>query len=376
MDNVRVASASFRWSFWLSAVCALFGVFVLLAILNVQRPANKLVAGILIFALGAIADYVAERSRESTAFKRPARWVSFGLVLFGAILVAGFFMGMARDRYEVPLNPRTLSDEEVFGKDDKKLSLNTTEDQSDGLLRKALHGDAHAQLELAHKHFVNDDFVAAAKWMHASALQGNAEAQLVLGLYFQDGRGVQQDLGRAVGWWEQAAAQGRLDAITFIANAYLEGGAGLRREPKVAIEWLERGTDAGSASAPFELAMIYYLGKSVPKDWVTAAQWAKVAAAKGDSSHQEFLADLYWRGHGVRRDNVLAYAWYNLAAANEIRRTDANSLLGDAFLPSSRRDELAKTMTTAEIAEGQRLSTSWKKGQDMGRSIQQSGLAS
>jgi TPR repeat protein len=60
---------------------------------------------------------------------------------------------------------------------------------------------------------------------------------------------------------------------------------------------------------------------------------------------------MYSRRHGVVRDLVHAYAWRNLAASqgNEIS--------------IKARDALESDLTSAELAEGQRLASKWKKGE-------------
>jgi hypothetical protein len=61
---------------------------------------------------------------------------------------------------------------------------------------------------------------------------------------------------------------------------------------------------------------------------------------------------MYVRGQGVPQDFVQAHKWYNLGGAN-----------GEE-LGVKHRDDLAKQMTHAQIAEAQKLAREWKpKGQ-------------
>jgi hypothetical protein len=57
---------------------------------------------------------------------------------------------------------------------------------------------------------------------------------------------------------------------------------------------------------------------------------------------------MHYSGKGIPQDYVVAHMWLNLAAA----RGNANALRN--------RDIAAKKMTSAQIAEAQRLAREWK----------------
>ena len=57
---------------------------------------------------------------------------------------------------------------------------------------------------------------------------------------------------------------------------------------------------------------------------------------------------MYRDGRGVQQDNVRAYMWYNLAAPH-LTGDQQTQVVED-------RDVVARRMTPAQVAEGQRLS--------------------
>ena len=73
-----------------------------------------------------------------------------------------------------------------------------------------------------------------------------------------------------------------------------------------------------------------------------------MAAEQGDANVQALLGGMYYGGDGVPQDRVLAHMWYNLAAAQ-----------GHA-IAKELRDLMAKSMTSEQIAEAQRLAREWK----------------
>jgi TPR repeat protein len=74
------------------------------------------------------------------------------------------------------------------------------------------------------------------------AEQGNAVAQVYLGLKYDLGEGVAQDLALAAKYYRMAADQGLADAQLFLGAAYLEG-RGVAADAAVAYVWLDLAVD-------------------------------------------------------------------------------------------------------------------------------------
>lgn len=87
----------------------------------------------------------------------------------------------------------------------------------------AEQGDANAQLNIGLLYEsgrgTDADPVQAAYWYRQSAEYGLAAAQYNLGLMYRDGNGVEQDQGVARGWFERAAAQGLQAARALLETA-------------------------------------------------------------------------------------------------------------------------------------------------------------
>ena len=83
---------------------------------------------------------------------------------------------------------------------------------------------------------------------------GDAEAQFNLGVMYDAGLGVPQDLVEAVAWYRQAAEQGYADA-------------------------------------QYNLGLMYANGAGVPQDDVEAYKWSNLAATYADASQREEYAE-------------------------------------------------------------------------------------
>jgi len=88
------------------------------------------------------------------------------------------------------------------------------------------------------------NYAVALKELQPLADKGEAEAQLYMGVMYDNGEGVQVDYRQAVLWYRKAA-------------------------------------DQGNANAQYNLGMMYANGLYVPQDWVQALEWFNLAALIG-----------------------------------------------------------------------------------------------
>jgi len=155
------------------------------------------------------------------------------------------------------------------------------------------------------------DYETAFKKFLPLAEQGDARAQVYLGLLYEKGNGVPQNDVQAVKWYRLAAKQG--DALG---------------------QWY--------------LGEMYAEGRGVPQNNVQAVKWYRLAAEQGDQLGQWSLGEMYYEGRGVPQDYVIAHMWVNLAASQGVENA------------VKIRDKIATKMTPDQIAEAKRLAREWK----------------
>ena len=193
--------------------------------------------------------------------------------------------------------------------------LPTTEVQR--LLAAAEAGDALAQNELGLRfqlgNGVAQDLAAAAAWYRKSAEQGMAIPQYNLALLYREGFGVEQSYENAFYWLIKAAQQGLANA-QYDLGLMREYGHGTAKDDGDAIRWLTCAAEQGMPEAQNHLGVRYSEGRGVPRSDVQALQWSKRAAEQGLSEAQHNLALFYLDGVGVRQDDERAVFWTNEAA--------------------------------------------------------------
>jgi TPR repeat protein len=95
----------------------------------------------------------------------------------------------------------------------------------------------------------------AAKWLTKAADQGDATAQLLLGLAYFGGDGVKKDAGEGAKWCRKAAEQGEPRAEYMLASAY-EAGIGVPKDPAQALDWYRKALAHGYEQAKADIARL------------------------------------------------------------------------------------------------------------------------
>ena len=147
------------------------------------------------------------------------------------------------------------------------------------------------------------------------ATQGDPEAQCHIGICYYEGKGIEQDVQKAVEWYRKAAEQGYADAQNRLGVRY-DRGEGVEENSKIANEWYLKAAKQGHAKAQFNIGWHYYVGDGISEDSKQAAYWFSRAAEQGHADAQFYLGLSYLAGEGVTEDSKQAVAWF-LKSANQ-----------------------------------------------------------
>ncbi len=176
----------------------------------------------------------------------------------------------------------------------------------------------------------------------------NPYAQVLLGLLYCNGQGVEQDVTKAQELFDNAIEQGEAggylgkaviacgegdyaaaleyyekvsgtDAI-FVASA-LRGmgdlyynGQGMGQSYEAALSYYQSAADIGNVSAMNSIGVSYQYGLGVEQDYAQAMEWYTKAADLGSDSAVANIGWLYANGLGVEQDYAQAMEWFTKAA--------------------------------------------------------------
>ena len=143
-----------------------------------------------------------------------------------------------------------------------------------------------------------------------------------VGADFQSGHDAYQrgDYATALREWKPLAERGIADAQYNLGLMYYFGRA-VPKDDATAVKWYRKAADQGYAGAHFNLGFMYAEGQGVPQDAAEAMKWYRgavkgygKAAEQGEASAQNNLGFMYANGLGVAQDYAKAVKWYSKAA--------------------------------------------------------------
>jgi TPR repeat protein len=229
----------------------------------------------------------------------------------------------------------------------------------------AEQGNAEAEYKLGRMYAkgegVPQDYVQAVAWFRKAAEQGNAKGQNAMGAMYGSGQGVPQDYVQAIVWLRRAAEQGEMMAQSNLGVMY-DTGRGVPQDFAQAAAWYRKAAEQGYAQAQFNLGLMYVNGQSVSQDYAQALVLYRKAAEQGYAPAQYNLGGMYDTGRGVPRDDVEALKWRDLAAAAATGEDQKKFADG--------RDEQAKAMTPAQVAEAKKRAREWTEAFEQRRAAQ------
>ncbi len=136
----------------------------------------------------------------------------------------------------------------------------------------------------------------------ARATQGDAEAELMMGMRYADGNGVIKNEKEAVRWLEKAAHHGKGEAQYRYGLALLEG-RGVVQDYKAAFHWIEVRAKRGLSQAQFTLGELYRFGTGTAMDKAQAYLWFNLSAAQGVEKAAKARDSLVWQ---LKPDQITA----------------------------------------------------------------------
>ena len=140
---------------------------------------------------------------------------------------------------------------------------------------------------------------------------------------FADGKAAYDkgDYAAALTEWEPLADQGDADAQVYLGVMY-QFGQGVIQDDKEAAKWYRLAAQQGYAGAQSKLVDMLLDGKDTALDYEVAFKWSKLAAAQGHVVAQYNLGKLYLvyvgttsHSKGKAMDKIHGYMWWSLAAS-------------------------------------------------------------
>ena len=125
------------------------------------------------------------------------------------------------------------------------------------------------------------------------AIAGDANAQVDLGLLYDQGRDIKKSYRKARQWYLEAARQGHRAAQYNLSLCYFLG-LGCVRDERQAFRWARKSADSGFPDAVLAMGWHYHNGCGVTEDLRKAEDWYRKSAKSGDASAQFSLGQMFY----------------------------------------------------------------------------------
>ena len=159
------------------------------------------------------------------------------------------------------------------------------------------------------------DPAEAFRWYTQSAELGYCDAQKMLALCLEKGKGCQADPVHALIWYEAAAKQGDMHAQLRAASIYREGENGIPKDNKKAFRWDLAAAKQGDVSSCYRAGIAYDTGSGTDVNKNRAAYWYKEAAKQDNARAMYALSSFYRKGEGgLEKDPEAAFSLLKKAA--------------------------------------------------------------
>lgn len=141
---------------------------------------------------------------------------------------------------------------------------------------------------------VEQDAHVAVEWLEAAFLLGkDADAAHETALIYEFGRhSIEVDVVAAAVWFEKAADEGNVEAMTELGLCY-ELGCGVEQSDEKALDWYTKAANLGHPTAKFSVGEIFEEARGVPQSDEEACLWYYKAALAGDEDSKVALRRLY-----------------------------------------------------------------------------------
>lgn len=132
---------------------------------------------------------------------------------------------------------------------------------------------------------------------------------------YLDGQGIARDPAKARYWIERAAIEGNAEAQFLLGRMY-HVGEDIEANQGIARSWIEKAEKQGYESAVPLLHLIERIGYLLEEGWYRRLPELHKLAEDGDVGAQYQLAQRYELGvDGLKKDRQAALLWYQRAAA-------------------------------------------------------------
>ncbi len=157
--------------------------------------------------------------------------------------------------------------------------------------------------------------VSFMRYLEATASQGEAESEFVLGVAYRDGWDGTIQPESSIACWCQLADELGDHRPAFLLGQLQKENDRISKDETKAMKCLNDAAESGDNYARVILGEMLLEGRGVPVDWHRGSDWIRKSALAGFAPAQFRLGILYMIGDtSLPKNDVEALAWFIVAA--------------------------------------------------------------
>lgn len=161
--------------------------------------------------------------------------------------------------------------------------------------------------------FDRGELSAAVEAAQRASERGDPVAHAWLGRFYENGEGVEANIGTAVFHYRIAAREGE-NYARWRLGVMIDTGAA-RGTPEEAVAYFRTAAAEGYTNAMVSMAVMHASGRGTPLDYDAALASYMQAARLGDSGGVRGVGVMFQLGQAVEQDSEEALAWFLVGAA-------------------------------------------------------------
>lgn len=149
--------------------------------------------------------------------------------------------------------------------------------------------------------------------LQKKAFSLSREEMHTFGMCYHMGLGVEEDMQKAIHWYQKAADLGDPEAQNSLGEIYLYGAEGIEEDESKALKLFKLASDKNLNGALKNLGDCYYYGWGTDEDFNECLKWYVKAADEGDDEAMVKVGLCHKNGEGVLKNFKKAEEWFTKA---------------------------------------------------------------
>ncbi len=200
--------------------------------------------------------------------------------------------------------------------EDTQSTINPTGDETEfkkiSVAAEAGNADAQYMLGLDYEYGrgIQKDAKKACQWFEKASDGGNADAQFLLGLKYEEGKDIGKNVEKAYSLYQKSARGGNPDAQYILGQMYLNGERFKVNIP-ASSEWLKKSAEGGNVFAQNIFKFHYRTVRDIQQAYEMPEEFFRKAAEWGDFWPQMIYGKKYRIGKDSEQKPQMKYEWFD-----------------------------------------------------------------